>query len=63
MDTGVHLALKMLDKDLARDVVFLRRFKREAQNLASLAAPQYCPILWIRAGRYTGFYADGLYRR
>jgi len=38
-DRVTHLALKMLDRDLSRDVVFLRRFKREAQNLAALQHP------------------------
>jgi len=38
-DRATHLALKMLDRDLSRDVVFLRRFKREAQNLAALQHP------------------------
>jgi len=38
-DRAVYLALKMLDKDLTRDVGFLRRFRREAKNLAALQHP------------------------
>ena len=33
---SVFLALKLLRDDLAQDLVFLRRFQREAQNLARL---------------------------
>jgi len=36
---GTHLALKLLKKDLADDVVFLRRFKREAGMLERLQYP------------------------
>ncbi|MGD2252406.1 MAG: protein kinase [Anaerolineales bacterium] len=35
----VHLAMKLLQEDLAIDKVFLRRFKREAQTLAKLQHP------------------------
>jgi len=34
-----HLALKLLREDLAQDMVFLRRFRREAQTLAKLQHP------------------------
>jgi serine/threonine protein kinase len=36
---GVHLAMKVLREDLAEDRVFLRRFQREAENLAKLQHP------------------------
>lgn len=36
---STHLALKLLRDDLAQDLVFMRRFKREAQNLAQLQHP------------------------
>ena len=36
---GVHLAMKVLREDLAEDRVFLRRFQREAENLARLQHP------------------------
>ena len=39
MEASVHLALKLLKEDLAEDVVFIRRFKREAQTLAHLQHP------------------------
>ena len=35
----VHLALKLLREDLARDRIFLRRFQREAKALAELQHP------------------------
>lgn len=35
----VYLAAKVLDKELALDRIFLRRFKREADNLAELQHP------------------------
>ena len=36
---GVSLAMKVLREDLAEDVVFIRRFKREAQTLGKLKHP------------------------
>ena len=36
---GVYLAMKVLREDLAEDRVFLRRFQREAHNLAKLQHP------------------------
>jgi serine/threonine protein kinase len=38
-ERATYLALKLLREDLARDVVFLRRFQREARNLAQLQHP------------------------
>jgi serine/threonine protein kinase len=38
-ERNVHLAMKILHADLAEDKVFLRRFKREAQTLATLQHP------------------------
>jgi serine/threonine-protein kinase len=38
-ERGVTLAMKVLREDLAEDRVFLRRFQREAQNLAKLQHP------------------------
>jgi serine/threonine protein kinase len=48
---GVHLAMKVLREDLAEDRVFLRRFQREAKNLASL---QHTNIV-----RYYGLEQEG----
>ena len=39
LERGVPLAMKVLRDDLAEDRVFLRRFEREAQNLAKLQHP------------------------
>ena len=36
---SVYLALKILHADLAEDIVFLRRFQREAQTLSKLQHP------------------------
>ena len=36
---SVYLAMKILHADLAEDIVFLRRFKREAQTLSKLQHP------------------------
>jgi len=38
-ERNMHLAMKILHADLAEDKVFLRRFKREAQTLATLQHP------------------------
>jgi len=39
LERATYLALKVLRQDLSRDVIFLRRFKREAQTLAKLQHP------------------------
>ena len=39
MRRSVYLALKLLREDLAEDIVFVRRFQREAQALANLQHP------------------------
>jgi serine/threonine protein kinase len=39
MERNVHLAMKVLHADLAEDRIFLRRFKREADTLATLQHP------------------------
>ena len=39
VERSAFLALKMLREELSEDVVFLRRFKREAQTLARLDHP------------------------
>ena len=39
LQRGVYLAMKVLREDLSEDRVFLRRFQREAQNLAKLQHP------------------------
>jgi serine/threonine protein kinase len=39
LQRGVPLAMKVLHDDMAQDKVFLRRFKREAQTLATLQHP------------------------
>jgi len=38
-ERAAYLALKVLRQDLSRDVIFLRRFKREAQTLEKLQHP------------------------
>jgi WD40 repeat protein/tRNA A-37 threonylcarbamoyl transferase component Bud32 len=38
-DRATHLALKLLREDLSQDLVFLRRFRREAKILAKLQHP------------------------
>lgn len=38
-DRLTYLALKLLRDDLSQDLVFMRRFRREAQNLAQLQHP------------------------
>jgi serine/threonine protein kinase len=49
---SVELALKLLHADLAQDVIFLRRFRREAQTLARLQHPHIV--------RFFGFEQDDL---
>ncbi len=39
LQRGVPLAMKVLREDLAEDVIFLRRFEREARNLTRLQHP------------------------
>lgn len=39
LQRGVPLAMKVLREDLAEDIVFLRRFEREAKNLTRLQHP------------------------
>lgn len=39
LQRGVYLALKILRDDLAEDIVFIRRFEREAKTLAVLQHP------------------------
>ncbi len=39
LQRGVYLALKILREDLAEDIVFIRRFEREAKTLAVLQHP------------------------
>jgi serine/threonine protein kinase len=41
------LAIKILRPHLAKDNVFLHRFKREAQTLADLHQPICCELLWM----------------
>ena len=38
-ERSVYLAMKILHADLSEDIVFLRRFKREAKTLAKLQHP------------------------
>jgi len=54
-DRSVYLALKKLDKDLARDVVFLRRFRREAQNLAALQHPHIVRFYGLEQDKLQAF--------
>jgi phosphonate transport system substrate-binding protein len=48
----VELALKLLHADLSQDIIFLRRFKREAQTLSTLQHPNIV--------RFFGFEKDDL---
>jgi serine/threonine protein kinase len=41
---ATHLAMKVLHADLAEDMIFLRRFKREARTLAKLQHPNIVRI-------------------
>lgn len=65
MDTvrAVPLAMKLLREDFAEDVVFLRRFQREAQNLARLQHPHIVRSYGLeREGDYSFMlmdYVDG----
>ena len=42
---AAFLALKLLNADLAEDLVFFRRFQREAQSPAEPIASAYCAVL------------------
>jgi len=60
---AVPLAMKLLREDFAEDVVFLRRFQREAQNLARLQHPHIVRSYGLeREGDYSFMlmdYVDG----
>lgn len=60
---GVPLAMKVLREDLAEDIVFLRRFEREAKNLTRLQHPNIVRCYGLEREGRTAFmlmdYIDG----
>ena len=60
---GVPLAVKVLREDLAEDIVFLRRFEREAKNLTRLQHPNIVRCYGLVQEGHTAFmlmdYIDG----
>ena len=60
---GVPLAMKVLREDLAEDIVFLRRFEREAKNLTRLQHPNIVRCYGLEREGHTAFmlmdYIDG----
>ena len=63
MQRGVPLAMKVLREDLAEDKVFLRRFRREAANLARLQHPNIVRFYGLEQEDWLAFilmdYIDG----
>jgi serine/threonine protein kinase len=61
---SVHVALKLLNEDLAEDYVFLRRFAREAQALELLQHPNIIRFFGFEEGQSLAFlvmeYIDGV---
>ena len=55
---STHLALKLLRADLAQDRVFLRRFQREAENLARLGMETDSPQRHELAAPHVGIMFD-----
>jgi formylglycine-generating enzyme required for sulfatase activity len=52
---NTHLAMKLLHEDLAYDLVFLRRFKREADNLARLQHPHIIRFYGLEQDEFMAF--------
>lgn len=52
---GVYLAMKLLHDDLAHDVVFLRRFRREASTLANLQHPHIVRFYGLEQDEFLAF--------
>jgi serine/threonine-protein kinase len=52
---GAPLAMKMLREDLAEDRVFLRRFEREAQNLAKMQHPNIVRFYGLEQDGFLAF--------
>jgi serine/threonine protein kinase len=55
MQRATHLAIKVLHEDLAEDMVFLRRFQREAHTLANLQHPNIVRFYGLDMDGHTAF--------